>query len=217
MARLTVVISGTDTEVGKTWLAARLIESLRASGIDVHARKPVQSFDRGDALTDADVLSKATGEGADQVTPEHRSYPLAMAPPMAADALELPEILMQDLMSETKLPDEGVVIVEGVGGPRSPLAHNGDTVSLARALEADLVVVVAPAVLGVVSHVMLSTSAFAPMRTIVFLNRFDVLDDVQARSRDWLVERHNRPVVTTVEELSAVVSRMHAERAGQLG
>ena len=217
MARLTVVISGTETEVGKTWVGARLIESLRASGHDVYARKPVQSFDRNDALTDADVLSKATGEGADDVTPEHRSYPLAMAPPMAADALDQPEIRMQDLMSETKIPDEGVVIIEGVGGPRSPLAHNGDTVSLARAFEADLVVVVAPSGLGVVSSVMLSTSAFSPMRTIVFLNRFDVLDEVQARSRDWLVKHHNRALVTSIEELSAVVSRMHVERAGQLG
>lgn len=217
MAHLTVLISGTDTEIGKTWVGTRLIESMRASGFDVCARKPVQSFDRGDAMTDADVLSKATGERADEVTPEHRSYPLAMAPPMAADALNLPEIRMQDLMSETRMPDEGVVIVEGVGGPRSPLAHNGDTVSLARVLEADLIVIVAPARLGVVNSVMLATSAFAPLRTIVFLNRFDPLEDVQVRSRDWLVERHNRNVVTTIEELSAVVSRMHAERAGQLG
>jgi dethiobiotin synthetase len=217
VAPLTVVISGTDTEVGKTWLGARLIESLRASGIEVHARKPVQSFDRRDELTDAEILSKATGETAEEVTPEHRWYPLAMAPPMAAEALNRPEITMQDLAGEARMPESGVVIVEGVGGPRSPLAHNGDTVSLARALEADLAVIVAPAGLGVVNSVMLSTSAFAPLRTIVFLNRFDPLDEIQVRSRDWLVKHHNRSVLTTVEEISSVISRMQAERAGQLG
>jgi dethiobiotin synthetase len=217
LARLTVVISGTDTEVGKTWVGARLIDNLRASGLDVRARKPVQSFDRADTLTDAEVLAKATGEAPEEVTPEQRSYPLAMAPPMAAEALGEPEILMQDLMSETSLPDDGVVIVEGVGGPRSPLAHNGDTVSLARALEADLVLVIAPSGLGVVNATMLSTSAFAPLRTIVFLNRFDPLDDVHVRSRDWLVRHHDRVVVTTIEELSEVVGRMQAERSGQLG
>ena len=217
MAALTVVISGTDTEIGKTWAAARLVESLRASGVEVHARKPVQSFDKADALTDAEVLAGATGEAAEAVTPEHRSYPVAMAPPMAADKLGEPEISMQDLIGEIDMPAEGVVIVEGVGGPRSPLAHNGDTVSLARALAADLVILVAGSGLGVINSVMLSASAFAPLRTIVFLNRFDPLDDLHVRSRDWLRSHHGRTVVTTVEELSAAVASMHSQRAGQLG
>lgn len=217
MARLTVVISGTATEIGKTWLAARLIESLRATGIEVFARKPVQSFDRSDALTDAEILAKATAEAPEEVTPEGRWYPVAMAPPMAADALGQPEIQMQDLVREIRLPAEGVVMVEGAGGPRSPLAHNGDTVSLARALEADLVVVVAQAELGVINSVMLSTSVFAPTRTVVFLNRFDPLDDLHVRSKDWLVDHHERVVVTTVEELSSIVTRMHSERVSAVG
>jgi dethiobiotin synthetase len=217
MARLTILVSGTDTEVGKTWLGARLLESLRLSGAEVHARKPVQSFDRTDALTDAEILGRASGESPDEVTPEHRWYPVAMAPPMAADALEQPEIKMQDLVSETLMPKDGVCLVEGVGGPRSPLAHNGDSVSLARALVADLVVIVSPAELGAINSVMLSVGAFSPLRTVVFLNRFDPLNDLHVRNRAWLENRCGRSVMTEVDELSLVVSRMLTEHSPQLG
>lgn len=40
-----IVVVGTRTEVGKTWVTARLLRDLRASGRHVAARKPVQSFD----------------------------------------------------------------------------------------------------------------------------------------------------------------------------
>ena len=217
MARLTVLVSGTDTEIGKTWLTTRLIESLRASGNEVCARKPVQSFDRSDSLTDAEKLAAATGEAPEEVTPEHRWYPLAMAPPMAADALGLPEIKMQELAGEIDAPKDGVLFVEGVGGPRSPIAHNGDTVSLARAVDAELVILVGPSGLGAINSIMLAAAAFSPRPTIVFLNRFNPLDELHVRNRNWLAERHGRVVVTEVEELALFVMRMLAQRAPAVG
>jgi dethiobiotin synthetase len=212
MAGLTVVVSGTDTGVGKTWVAARVAEGLRAAGIEVHARKPVQSFDRSDTLTDAEILGAATGESPEEVTPEHRWYPVAMAPPMAAEALDLPEIKMQDIVRETNLPDDGIRLIEGVGGPRSPLAHNGDTTSLARALGAELVVIVSSAELGAINGVMLSVGAFSPIRSLVFLNRFEPLNDLHVRNRDWLATRFGRTVVTDVGELTLAISQLLSER-----
>lgn len=211
------MVSGTGTEVGKTWVAARLATSLRAAGIPTSARKPVQSFDRADALTDAEVLAKASGEAPEQVTPEHRWYPVAMAPPMAAEVLEMPDIRMQELVGEISMPEEGACIVEGVGGPRSPLAHNGDTTSLARALEADLVTIVSPPGLGAINSVMLAVGAFAPLRSIVLLNRFDPLDDLHVRNRKWLQDRFARTVFTEMDELTLLVTQMLAERSSQVG
>ena len=83
--RKLVVVAGTGTEIGKTWVAARLARDLRATGYEVIARKPAQSFDPGDSSTDAHVLAAATGEEPSMVCPRHRWYPAAMAPPMAAD------------------------------------------------------------------------------------------------------------------------------------
>jgi dethiobiotin synthetase len=213
MAPLIVVVSGTDTEVGKTWVATRLISSLRKRDLRVAARKPVQSFDRSDSFTDAEALAEASGEDPERVTPEHRWYPMAMAPPMAADVLDRAEIEMRELVAETILPPDGVCVVEGVGGPRSPLAHNGDTTSLARAMAADLVVIVAPAGLGAINSVMLSVGAFSPLRTIVFLNRFDPLEQLHELNRRWLTSTFGRKVVTSVDELTRTVTLLHSELA----
>ena len=48
-----VVVVGTGTDVGKTWVAARLLIDLRAAGVTVAARKPAQSFDPDDDPVDS--------------------------------------------------------------------------------------------------------------------------------------------------------------------
>ena len=58
-----LVVAGTATEVGKTWVGAALARDLREAGWVVGARKPVQSFEPDDpAPTDAACLAAATGE-----------------------------------------------------------------------------------------------------------------------------------------------------------
>ncbi|MBV8560261.1 MAG: AAA family ATPase, partial [Acidimicrobiia bacterium] len=52
-----VLVAGTGTEVGKTWVAARLAEALRARGTRVAARKPAQSFAPDEGPTDAEALA----------------------------------------------------------------------------------------------------------------------------------------------------------------
>ena len=69
---LVVVVAGTATEIGKTWVTARLAERLLAAGATVAARKPAQSFAADDEVTDADVLAAATGEDPTAVCPPHR-------------------------------------------------------------------------------------------------------------------------------------------------
>lgn len=130
-----VVALGTATEVGKTWVGARVLEELRRAGVSVGARKPVQSFAPGDGATDAEVLAAATGEAVEDVCPPHRWYEVAMAPPMAADALGRAPFTAADLVRELRWP-QGVTVgwVETVGGPRSPIAADGDSADLAAAL-----------------------------------------------------------------------------------
>ena len=83
-----VGVCGTGTEVGKTWVSAHVLAALRADGVSVAARKPLQSFDPDDAApTDAAVLAAATGEDPHDVCPSEGWYPVPMAPPMAAEVL----------------------------------------------------------------------------------------------------------------------------------
>ena len=88
MAERLVFFTGTGTEIGKTWAAAGLARVLRQRGLKVWARKPVQSHDPAEpGPTDAQVLAAATGQRPDAVCPPERTYPVPLAPPMAAAKL----------------------------------------------------------------------------------------------------------------------------------
>jgi dethiobiotin synthetase len=204
-----VVVSGTGTEVGKTWVAARLIESFRAAGLRVAARKPLQSFAPGDPLTDAEMLAAASGEDAAVVCPPGRRYAIAMAPPMAGDALGAPVPTIEGLVSELEdsWPEAGVdvAVVEGVGGVASPLAADGDTADLARVLGSDVVIVVAEAGLGAINSGRLSVHHLAPMPTVVHLNRFDPGSDLHVANARWLVEHDGFKVTTEIGALEAAL------------
>jgi dethiobiotin synthetase len=165
---------------------------LRTDGRSVAARKPAQSFDLDDdpATRDAVVLGGASGEQPDAVCPPHRWYQRALAPPMAAEVLGRPRFAIGDLVAELTWPvgPVDVGLVETAGGVRSPLAADGDAVSLATALEPDLVMLVADAELGTLNLVRLSAEALreVPARLVVVLNRFDPATELHGLNRDWL-------------------------------
>ena len=213
-----VVVTGTGTEVGKTWFAAATIAALRGAGHTVVGRKPVQSFAADDgASTDAHVLGHATGEAPETVCPAHRWFPMAVAPPMAAAALGLPPFTIADLASEmrARLPTGGgdvIVVVEGAGGARSPIAEDGDTVALAHALAADRVVIVADAGLGTINVVRLTTAALSSWTPVIALNRYDEDDDLHRANRAWLEERDGFCVVTSPSGLAEELTRRAASR-----
>jgi len=96
-----VAVVGTGTAVGKTWVSARVCQTLAARGRAVAARKLAQSFVPGDLdarATDAHVLARATGDRPESVCPPHRWFEVPMAPPMAAQALGRPPFTVADLV-----------------------------------------------------------------------------------------------------------------------
>jgi dethiobiotin synthetase len=201
-----ILAAGTATDIGKTWVGGQVLGRLHAAGVTVAARKPAQSADADDpGPSDADVLAAATGEPVETVCPPHRWYTVAMAPPMAADALGLTVPTLADLVAELVWPDGATLDlgwVETVGGPRSPIGSDGDAVDLADAIDPDLVVLVADAGLGTVNSVRLGVDVFSPRPVVVFLNRYDTDDDLHRRNLDWLRTRERLEVVVDLEALS---------------
>ncbi len=201
---------GTGTDIGKTWVAARLLTRLRAAGVTVAARKPAQSFDPADDpdSRDAAVLGAASGEAPETVCPVHRWYEVPMAPPMAAEALGRSPFGLADLVDEVGWPDKSVGatagdavdvgVVETAGGVRSPLASDGDCLDLCAALAPDLVLLVADAGLGTINAVRLSADAAESVgrRCVIVLNRFDAAMDLHRRNLEWLRQRDGRRVFT---------------------
>jgi len=206
-----VLVCGTGTDVGKTWVCSQLLRALRGRGLSVSARKPVQSFaidsdgERLGGVTDADVLGAASDEDPGKVCHPFRSYHRAMAPPMAAEALGLPPFTVSELTAEMEWPPDRVQVglVETAGGVRSPQAADGDTTDLVAALAPDVVMLVADAGLGTINVVRMSMDALATVtesmpgvRTLVVLDRFDGRHDVHRRNREWLEARDGYRVVT---------------------
>lgn len=221
-----VLVCGTGTEVGKTWVGSRLLEELRRRGLTVAARKPAQSFDvdsEGSTLggpTDAEVLAEASGEDPETVCASFRSYHRAMAPPMAAEALGRPGFTVAELVAELNWPPARVSVglVETAGGVRSPQASDGDGCDLLATLVPDAVVLVADAGLGTINDVRLAmdaltstTSTMADIPIVVVLDRFDGRHEIHRRNRDWLTERDSfRVLALPGEEVALADEIVHA-------
>lgn len=203
-----VVCAGTATDVGKTWVGAATLAELRRRGLSVAARKPAQSFGADDPVheRDAAVLAAATGEPVAEVCPAERSYAVPMAPPMAADVLGEPPPALAELVAAITWPSPppDVCWVELVGGPRSPIAVDGDGVDLTRALAPDRVVLVADAGLGTINAVVLSSAPFRELglEPLVLLNRFDPEVDLHLRNAAWLGDRCPGGLVTSSAALA---------------
>jgi dethiobiotin synthetase len=108
---------------------------------------------------------------------------------MAAAVLGSAPFTIADLAAEiAPAPVGALVLVEGAGGPRSPIAVDGDNVDLARALGAQTVVLVADAGLGTINAVRLCADALRGFQLVVALNHFDTADDLHRRNRRWLAD-----------------------------
>jgi len=201
-----IVVAGTATEVGKTWVTCALARRLRSAGMSVVARKAAQSFDPSDLTTDADELAAATATAPTDVCAAHRWYPVPMAPPMAAEALGLPPVTLADVAAELSWPDDGPAIglFETAGGVASPQTTDADVVDVARAIGSDAVLLVADAGLGTINSVRLSVAALGMLGVpiTVYLNRFDPQDDLHQRNAAWLADRDGLDVVTAIGVLA---------------
>lgn len=206
---LMIGVIGTNTEVGKTWVTAQLLAMLKLRGARVAARKPVQSYAPDDINTDAALLAGASGEDVADICPAHRCYPLALAPPMAAHALGRGPLWMSDVISEIRWPaDVDIGFVETVGGVRSPLAADGDSLDLLRRLEVDRMLLVADAELGTINSIRLTLAAVGNTPTLVYLNRFQGDNELHELNRRWLNEQDKLEVITDVHSLVIAIENL---------
>jgi dethiobiotin synthetase len=151
-------VTGTDTGVGKTVLAAALAAALRADGVDVAAFKPVVTgLEEADPHRppDHELLAAAAARPVDEVAPHLFGPPVS---PHLAAALAGMTLEPAALVAAAHGLGAEVVIAEGVGGLLVPLTL-GYTV---RDLAVDLgwpVVVAARPGLGTINHSLLTVEA----------------------------------------------------------
>jgi dethiobiotin synthetase len=131
-------ITGTDTGVGKTYVAALVARSLRAAGRRVGVYKPAasgcsrQAGDNGDQLVSDDALAlwNAAGRPGEfqRVCPQRFEAPLAPHLAAVGEGKRIDSALMRSGLDYWRQRSE-IVLVEGAGGLMSPLGeteYNGD-------------------------------------------------------------------------------------------
>jgi dethiobiotin synthetase len=157
-----IFITGTDTGVGKTIVAATLARLLRMNGISVGVMKPVTSGCRevsGQLVSDdALLLCQAAGiPCSDDVAPYRLREALAPAEAAKNDGVRIVfSAIMESYNRLAALYD--FVIVEGAGGLMVPLSGGLLIADLARELELPLLVVARPG-LGTINHTVLTCFA----------------------------------------------------------
>jgi dethiobiotin synthetase len=152
-----VFVTGTDTGVGKTVVAASIVTTLRARGEAVRAFKPVVTgTDEPDPDWPADheLLATAAGMEPAEVTPI--TFGPAVSPHLAAELAGRP-IEPADLVAHARALGEPLV-AEGVGGLLVPLTTGYSVRDLAIDLGLPLVIAARPG-LGTISHTLLTIEA----------------------------------------------------------
>jgi dethiobiotin synthetase len=148
-------VTGTDTGVGKTAVAAAILCEARRRGLRPVPFKPVETGCDPDPL-DARLLARAAGSSA--ALAEICPYPLRLpaAPALAARAANL-RLDVDELAArgEALAARGGFLLVEGAGGLLVPYADGATTVDLATRLGLP-VLVVARTALGTVNHTALT-------------------------------------------------------------
>jgi dethiobiotin synthetase len=152
---VSLFITGTDTSVGKTYTAARLLQVLRASGESCAGMKAICCGDR----RDAELLLAAGSHGLriDDVNPVWLKTPAA---PIVGSSMEQVDIDVDHILSAFHSLQNRVehVIVEGTGGWMVPIHRNYFVSDLAVAMKLP-VLAVAYNRLGCLNHAMLTVQS----------------------------------------------------------
>jgi len=161
-------IAGTNTEVGKTYVAGLIAKSLVAAGHRVGVYKPVASgcIQEGDRLMAQDALAlwRAAGEPGelDNVCPQRFAAPLAPHLSARAEGKAVDAELLRGGL--TKWRDRcDIVLVEGAGGLLSPVTDDEYVADLAYDFGYPLIIV-APNELGVINQTLQTLITAAAFR-----------------------------------------------------
>ncbi len=162
-----IFITGTDTGVGKTLVAAALARLLRDRGLNVGVMKPVTSgcIERNGKLVSEDAELLAWGAGLAGVDADTAPYclrePLAPSEAAGRDGVRIDLGRIAEAF-ERLAARHDYVIVEGAGGLMVPLVGGLLIADLAVQLKLPLLVVARPN-LGTVNHTVLTCYAARQM------------------------------------------------------
>ena len=199
-------LTGTDTEIGKTFITCALLHRARQLGLTAAGIKPVAAgTDAAGRNDDVERIRAASNVAlAEDVINPYRFAP-AIAPHLAAaEAGVRIDFARITAACASARSQAGLVIVEGVGGFRVPLDVDRDSADLAVALGLP-VILVAGLRLGCLNHALLTAEAIAARGLTLAGWVANTVDPGMARAEDNIAALRQRlaaPLLSSVPRIA---------------
>ena len=200
-------IIGTDTNVGKTYIASHLIRHFVAAGINTVGMKPIASGcsvgENGELLNeDVQTLKAASNVQIAHKLINPYAFAPAIAPHIAAEQAGIHmriDIIQQAYAQLSELAD--VVIVEGAGGFYVPINDHQTLADVAVALNIPVILVVGVK-LGCINHALLTVEAIQACGLTLtgwVANQIDAEMPMFAENLESLKQRISAPCLSVVK------------------
>jgi len=205
-----VFVTGTDTEVGKTFVSVELIKLLKAGGINVGVMKPVATG--GMRSKDAVLLKKASGvkEPLELINPESFKHPLA---PICAARLEKRDVnigKIKECFDEIRSKHD-FLVVEGIGGLQVPIKKDYLVTDLIEDLSLPVVIVASP-FLGTINHTLLTVESLKQrgidIKAIILNSHPYKKEGICERTNPDIIEEISGVPVYKLSDLSKAVDKI---------
>jgi dethiobiotin synthetase len=192
-----IFITGTDTGVGKTFVAIGLLKAMKEMGYNVCPMKPVETGcgTFNGRLVPADALKLVCAIEADEplklINPYRFKQPLA---PAVAAELEGAVIRKQDIFSVYKQLSKkyDLTIVEGAGGIMVPVYKKYLFLDLIKDLNLPVIIVARPG-LGTINHTLLTIEAARNkglrILGVIFNHSVKIKNDLSVRTNPDVIEK----------------------------
>lgn len=174
-----IFITGTDTDVGKTYITAGLAITLRKMGTDVGVMKPFAAGvkqKKGFKSEDVEILSNSAKVNDSEELLNPQFFPISASPYTAWKKLKIKPKIPLILSSFKKLSEKHeMMLVEGMGGTMTPILKNYFVTDLIKDMKIPTIIVTRSKV-GTVNHTIMTVKMCQkykiPIKGII-INNFD--------------------------------------------
>ena len=174
-----IFITGTDTDVGKTYITTGLAVTLRKMGINVGVMKPFAAGiaqKNGFKSEDIEILSKAAKVNDPEKLVNPQFFPISASPYTAWKKLKIKPKIPTILQSFRKLSHlHEMLLVEGMGGVMTPILNNYYITNLIKEMKIPTIIITRSKV-GTVNHTIMTVKSCEklkiPIKGII-INNFD--------------------------------------------
>ena len=209
MNSIKLFITGTNTEVGKTFITCEMLKYLVKSRKSTAAFKPVEtgcSKKNGILLpNDSRRFHKILDEALslDLINPYRFIPPIS---PNRAIRLARKKIIISDYCKKLDLLRQyNYILIEGAGGVCSPLASDGLNIDFAKKVSMDSILVARDEI-GVINNVLLSINTFTKYKLnlkAIVLNRINTKQPIGMNNARELQSYTDIPIIQVIKGKSS--------------